>query len=111
MKSGELRILVTFDEKRYYPDVPTIIEKGVPELAKYVGGYRIVMGPPNMDREATRVLIEASRRMIQDPKYVAYVEKLEGAMSPLVGAEVGTMIEDRINWYAKMAPTFSKHMR
>ncbi|MFB3884932.1 MAG: Bug family tripartite tricarboxylate transporter substrate binding protein [Thermodesulfobacteriota bacterium] len=77
IESKEVNCLVSFTEERVVPEVPTIVEKGFPQLLKTVGGKcgRIFIAPPKLNPEAKRILIAAMKRMYADPEYKAYCEK------------------------------------
>ena len=109
--SKDVNVLATFTEKRYYPSVPTIIEKGYPQFLPHMSSARLVMGPPNMDPEAKEVLMSAAQKMYADPKYQAYCTTLGSVLSPMVGKEVDEAIASRIRFYQDLAPILKKHMK
>jgi tripartite-type tricarboxylate transporter receptor subunit TctC len=109
--SKDANVVVTFTEERYFPDVPTIGEKGFPQFSKYTGGYRLVMGPPDMDPEAYRILASAAEKMFDDPKYQEQTIKQGSLMSPLAGEEVKVVVNDRIKFYETIAPVLKKHIK
>ncbi len=77
IESKEVNCLISFTEERVIPQVPTIVEKGFPELLKTVGGKcgRIFIAPPKLNPEAKRILIAAFKGMLVDPEFRAYCEK------------------------------------
>jgi len=77
IESKEVNCLISFTEERVIPQVPTIAEKGFPELLKTVGGKcgRIFIAPPKFNPEAKRILIAAFKGMLADSEFRAYCEK------------------------------------
>ncbi len=69
VKSGELRALAVFADQRYHllPDVPTLKELGVNQVSGSSRGYSAPKGIP---AEAKKVLIEAFKKMAQDPAFI-----------------------------------------
>ena len=66
IKSGELRALAVTSEKRalVLPDVPTLLEAGVPVS---VSSWYAIYGPAGMPREATAKLNAAMNSALNDP--------------------------------------------
>ncbi|MFB3887793.1 MAG: Bug family tripartite tricarboxylate transporter substrate binding protein [Thermodesulfobacteriota bacterium] len=109
--SKDVNVLATFTEKRYYPNAPTIIEKGYPQFLPHVNSARLVMGPPSMTPEAKEILIKAVQKMYGDPKYQAYCRTLGSILFPMVGKQVDEAIANRIKLYQDLAPILKKHMK
>lgn len=76
IESNDVNVLVTFSNERVLPQVPTIGEKGFPQMVNYVGPYRTVVGPPNMDPEAKRVIIATARKVMADAGFRDYLKKM-----------------------------------
>ncbi len=69
VKSGELRALAVFADSRYplLPDVPTLKELGVDQVSGSSRGYSAPKGIP---AEAKQALIDAFKKMAQDPAFI-----------------------------------------
>ncbi len=109
--SGEVNLLLSFTAKRILPSVPTIVEKGFPQIPANVGGIggKIVIAPPNLDPEAKRILIAAARKMVVDPGFLDFCKKAEIDLDPLFGRDLDNLIKENIEFYTRMAPVYRKY--
>jgi len=109
--AGELNILVTFTEKRILPNVPTIVEKGYPQIPKNVGGRggKIVIAPPRLDPEAKRILTTAAQRMVRDQGFLEFCKKTGTELDPLFGKDLEDLLEENMKFYKEMAPIYKKY--
>jgi tripartite-type tricarboxylate transporter receptor subunit TctC len=76
VQDGSLRLLVTFgtERTRRYPEVPTLLETGVPY---HTSGSYGVAGPPGLDADAARVLHAAFRDALLDAAHAAVLERYD----------------------------------
>jgi tripartite-type tricarboxylate transporter receptor subunit TctC len=76
VESGKLRLLVTFGSKRTkkWPDVPTLAELGYDTISDSPFG---LAGPAGMDPAAVRVLHDAFRKALDDPKVRELLERFD----------------------------------
>jgi tripartite-type tricarboxylate transporter receptor subunit TctC len=67
-REGKLRILATTLSRRspLLPDVPTVVEAGVP-VAEFGGGWLAIYGPPGVPKAAVDRLNQAFNKAYQDP--------------------------------------------
>ena len=76
-KAGKLRFLVFFTDRRYAdsPDVPTVVEIGFPEVAKFntYWGYFIHKDTPE---EIKRTLTDAFKKTFEEPEFRKVCEDL-----------------------------------
>ncbi len=98
--SKEVNALVSFTAERVEPNVPTIVEKGFPQLLKTVGGQgaRTYIAPPKLNPEAKRILITAMKRMVANPEFKAFCEKLKIELEPTFDQDA----EDIIGGYIEL---------
>jgi tripartite-type tricarboxylate transporter receptor subunit TctC len=70
IKQGQLRPLFIYAAKRYpsLPDVPTHIELGMPEEAKYVNSVRLWFAPPKTPANVLQGLEQRMTALLQDPE-------------------------------------------
>ncbi len=108
--AGEVNVLISFSENRIFPNVPTIAEKGYPQMVAQTMGGRIVMGPPNMDPEAQRILIAAGRKVMVDPNYLAFCEKAGFKLKPLFGKDVEGRVNHYIEFLKSIKPILTKYL-
>lgn len=111
IQAKEANVLVTFSDTRYYPEVPTMIEKGFPQFLPNISGIRLVMAPPDLDPEARKILIAAAKKMVADPKYHEFCQKIGSLPSPLTGQEVADAVNNRIKFYGQISPILRKHLK
>ena len=72
---GQMRLLVTFGEKRTkrWPTVPTAQELGYGVISTSPYGF---VGPKGMDPVVTKVLHDAFRKAMDDPKHLELLDQL-----------------------------------
>jgi len=112
IESKEINVLATMTEKRILPDVPTISEKGFPEVLKLLGGEcgnRMVMAPPKLAPEAKRKLIDAFKKAFDDPEFKAFRGKVGITLETCLDEKVRETIADHAESLRKMAPTLKKY--
>jgi tripartite-type tricarboxylate transporter receptor subunit TctC len=68
IRAGRLRLLATFGEKRNpsFPDVPTLIELGVPVTAFSFSG---IIAPRGISSQNVEILDKAFRKAMDDPDF------------------------------------------
>jgi tripartite-type tricarboxylate transporter receptor subunit TctC len=76
VNSGELRLLVTWGagRTRNWPAVPTLRETGIDMVSNSPFG---IAGPAGMEPGVIKILHDAFRRGMQEPSYVAAMEKFD----------------------------------
>jgi tripartite-type tricarboxylate transporter receptor subunit TctC len=76
VESGRLRLLATYGSKRTkrWPNVPTLNELGYETVSDSPFG---LAGPRGMDPQVVRVLHEAFRKALEDPKVLQLLERLD----------------------------------
>jgi tripartite-type tricarboxylate transporter receptor subunit TctC len=76
VNNGELRLLVTCGagRTRNWPNVPTLKETGIDIVSNSPFG---IAGPPGMDPAVVKVLHDAFKKGMEDPSYIAAMEKFD----------------------------------
>ena len=113
VQGKEVNLLATATDERVFPETPTLLEKGLPkDSAIALCANRAYYGPPNMDAEATRLIIAAWRKVMQDPAYRSYL-KTVGVIdiSPIYGAEITTWAKAYIKFYLDFDPVLKKNLK
>ncbi len=84
IKGGNLRALAIFADKRYagLPDVPTLKELGINQVSGSSRGYSAPKGIP---AEAKKALIDAFKKMAQDPAFIKGCEDRASAVDMKYG--------------------------
>jgi tripartite-type tricarboxylate transporter receptor subunit TctC len=74
VKSGKLRLLATLGRERNkaFPDVPTVKESGWDTITESPFG---IGGPKNMDSAIVKILHDAFKRTLEDPKVLETFDK------------------------------------
>ncbi len=111
VEAKEIYALVSFTEHRIDPNIPSIAEKGFPQIPANVGGIggKIVIAPPKLDPEAKRILVAAARKMVVDPAYVEMCKKSGTELTPLFGKDLDNLLKENIEFYTRMAPVYRKY--
>ncbi len=75
VKSGDLRILGLFSEKRnpHHPDIPTVAELGYPKIA--MGVSFVLGGPKGIAQETVKTLLDYSRKCFNDTEFREILDK------------------------------------
>lgn len=86
VQAGKLRLLVTFGTERVkrFPDVPTLRESGV-DVAQ-IAPYGLV-APKNLDPGIKRVLHDAFKQALYDPRHLALIAGLDMPVAYLDSAD------------------------
>ena len=76
VEAGKLRLLATFGPKRTkrWPDVPTLAELGYDTISDSPFG---IAGPAGMDATTVKVLHDAFRKSLDDPKVLGLLERYD----------------------------------
>ena len=76
VESGKVRLLATFGSKRTkkWPDVPTLSELGYDTVSDSPFG---IAGPAGMDAATVRVLHDAFKKALDDPKVISLLERYD----------------------------------
>ncbi len=98
IQAGRLRALITTMPKRLknLPDVPTARELGYPGLEVAVG-WSALVGPPNMDKEATAMWIDVLAKLKTDKSWNKMTQKLGSIPNILSPDETRKFIEHSYN--------------
>ena len=75
-RAGKVRILAYAHAKRapIAPEIPTMIEAGVPGYEAYT--FNLILGPAGMPQPVVDTLDQASRKLMQDPEMVKFLEDI-----------------------------------
>jgi tripartite-type tricarboxylate transporter receptor subunit TctC len=81
VKSEDLRVILTFSEKRdtLTPNVPSVKELGFPE-ATAINSWKVLFGPPSLPPDITKTLQTAFQKALEDPGLKAWADKAERAL-------------------------------
>ena len=112
VKSGDLRALLQFGEKRMpaFPDVPTAKELGFDIIAEIL---RLVAAPPGTPADRVKIIEEAFLKAMHDKDFMGWVEKSKQEANPggqkeaaTSAAAFGRLIEKHMN---QLRTSLQKH--
>ena len=89
VRSGQIRPVLTIDEKRHpsFPDIPTVVEAGYPELMG-LGGEFWFMAPPGIPKVRVQILEDALMKTLKDPDFLEWAKGANVDPAPLSGEEM-----------------------
>jgi tripartite-type tricarboxylate transporter receptor subunit TctC len=109
--SGEIRVLADFTAKGGYPGVPTSADLGRPDLIEKVSGHRFFIGPPNMPKRISNIMIAAFKKSLQDPAFLAWAKRIDLQVNPIYGDEADKMAKRIFKYYTvEMKPLLTKYL-
>ena len=93
IKGDNLRALAIFADQRYplLPDVPTLKELGIDQVSGSSRGYSAPKGIP---AEAKAVLIDAFKKMAEDPAFIKGCEDRASAVDMKLGDDYKAFLEE-----------------
>ncbi len=104
-EAGDVRPLVTFEQKSSFPGVPTAREAGFAEL-EGMGLERLVGGPPDVPAERVAVLEAAMLKAMADPELQAKTRKRP--FLPAGAAETAKRVDAVLKFYLKYKSALAK---
>jgi tripartite-type tricarboxylate transporter receptor subunit TctC len=107
---GAFRVLAVLAEKSDYPGVPSISDLGYPQLTGPLGQQRLLVGPPNLPKEITGVLITSLKKVFQDKEFLAQAQKIEFEPDPVYGVDAERQAQAVFKYYDEMAPILKKYL-
>ena len=101
VKSGDIRAVVTFEEKSdIIPGVPTIAELGYPQLTG-LGVERLIGAPPGLPAKIQKILSDAIGKAIRDPASQAWAKKTKRAFSYLPARKTKAAVDQALKNFAE----------
>jgi len=93
IQSERIRPIITMGQKRLpdFPDVPTIGEEGLPDLATFSTDLWFI-GPPGISPERRQILESALLKTLQEPEFLTWAKSAGADINPLRGEEVAKTI-------------------
>ena len=108
--AGEFQILTVLSETSRFPGVPSIAELGYPELADFLKVHYLVVGPPNIPNEITRVLTSALRKVFSDNGFIEVAKKINFEPDPLYGIDAERLANKIFKYYEEKTPILKKYL-
>lgn len=98
VQSGDVRLLVTFEETNSVPGVPTIADLGHAEFVHF-GLRRIVAGPPGMPEAIRDALSDALLEAMRSDEVLEWSRNSNNPFSPLDSSATAAVMEDVMRFY------------
>jgi len=110
LESGEIRAILTFEEKSDYPGAVSLKELGHPEIGIYSSVHRMVIGPPGLPKKIQTFLIEGIKRTLADNGVREWAKKSKSVFTPIYGDESAVVALNTIKYYQGMEGTLKKYL-
>jgi len=98
VESGDVRLLMTYEEQASVDGVPTIVELGHPEYVNF-GLRRVVAGPPGLPEHIRDRLSAALLEAMQSARLQEWSEKTNNPFAPLDSEQTVRAMQDVIRFY------------
>jgi len=99
LDAGEIRALISFDEKSIYPGALSIKDLGHPELINPTKGNRFLAGPPGLPPSVGKVIVGAFQQACKDDEFMAWCKKSGFEPKPLYGQDVEKLVKEVMGYY------------
>lgn len=96
--SGDLKIILTLTEKEAVAGVPSVVDIGYPELAKFTLN-RVIGGPPGMPAEVVSALEDGLRKATESESVTSWAQGAGVALDFMGAAETKAMMDDLSSFY------------
>jgi len=110
LDAGEIRAIMVLSEKSEFPGVPTVAQLGFPELAETTKLQRFVIGPPNIPKEITNVLISCFKKVFSDKEFLAHAKRLNFPPNPIYGEDAERLAKNLFKYYEEKTPILKKYL-
>ena len=100
VQAGDIRGVVTFEEKSSVPGVQTIAEAGYPELTG-LGVERMIAAPPGTPKEIRDILSDALLKAAADVESQEWAKKTRRPFAALSGARTQAAVDKSLQLFEK----------
>lgn len=92
-RAGQIRPILAIDQNRApdFPDAPTIVEAGHPDLGLFATDYWF-MAPPGVPKARAQVLEDALMKTLKDQEFLKWAKAADVDPKWLSGEETGKMV-------------------
>ncbi|MFB3886793.1 MAG: Bug family tripartite tricarboxylate transporter substrate binding protein [Thermodesulfobacteriota bacterium] len=111
LDAGEIRVIMVMSEKSEFPGVPTVGQLGFPELAESTKLQRFVIGPPNIPKERTQILISCFKKVFSDKEFLAHAKRLNFPANPIYGEDAERLAKSLFKYYDEKTPVLKKYLQ
>jgi tripartite-type tricarboxylate transporter receptor subunit TctC len=100
IESGDMRMVMTFEEESSLEGVQSAVDAGHPEVAR-LGLERMVGGPPGMPEDVVERLSQAIVNAAQSPEVQEWAKSTNNALDPVGAPEATQLNSDLSEYYAR----------
>jgi tripartite-type tricarboxylate transporter receptor subunit TctC len=108
--AGELKLLLWIGDKSPYPGVPNVADIGHPELSEPLKLQRLVIGPPNLPKPISDVLIAAFKKVFANKEFLEQAKTINFDPIPLYGPDVEKLAKKLFQYYTDQTPLLKKFL-
>ncbi len=111
--AGDARGLLVIGTERVptvFPDVPTALELGYPEVASLGMTYRMYAAPPGTPKDRVKVLSDALAKAAQEPAFVKAMESAGLTVAPVGPQGARSLLEEAGGQFKKHWDVLKPHM-
>ncbi|MFA6845701.1 MAG: tripartite tricarboxylate transporter substrate binding protein [Sphaerochaetaceae bacterium] len=103
-RDGKYRLLASFTQERLpsFPDVPTLVEKGIPVT---FGSARALVAPRGTPPEVLAILLAAFKQAMEDNENIVQSKALDLPLHYMGPEELATYIEEQRRYITETVPT------
>ncbi len=110
VNSKELRVLFALRDTTEYPGVVSLNELGFEEYSALSSGQRFVVGPPNLPKETTALLINAIKGVFEDKGFKEWAKKGRYNFNPVYGDDALNVIKRYVSIFNKKEDLLKKNI-
>ncbi len=111
IKSNQIKPMLTFDQKRSpsFPEVPTVVEAGFPDLALLALDMWFV-APPNVPKARAKILEDALMKTLKDPEFLKWAKGSGVEPGPLGANETTKFVLDLTSFVERYRTSLIKYI-
>jgi tripartite-type tricarboxylate transporter receptor subunit TctC len=111
-EAKQIRVIMTIDQNRSpeFPNIPTIVEEGYPELADFALDLWFV-GPPEIPKSRAKILENALKKTAEDPEFLKWAKKAGVDVAYLNGADMRKTILELFNVFKQYKQVIQKYIK
>jgi tripartite-type tricarboxylate transporter receptor subunit TctC len=108
ISSGEVRVVLVFDDVNEYPGAVTAKELGFPELANQLSSHRYIIAPPGLGPEPKKILIDVIKKATANSDFMAWAKKSKSNVKNIYGDDAQRLFLQYIKALENNAPLIKK---
>jgi tripartite-type tricarboxylate transporter receptor subunit TctC len=93
-----------------FPDVPSALELGYPEVASLGMTYRMYAAPPGTPKDRVKLLSNALAKAAQEPAFVKAMEEAGLTVAPVGPGDTRKLLEEAAGQFKRYWDVLKPHM-